>query len=80
MLKCTEVFFAKKENQKQKNKQMNKWKYIQGQSRELRWLSATPGAQASPCLFIFALSLSIQRNMYNYKGYKKGSNINRQIY
>lgn len=28
----------------------------------------------------FALSLSIQRNMYNYKGYKKGSDINRQKY
>lgn len=33
----------------------------------------------TPSLY-FALSLSIQRNMYNYKGYKKGSNINRQIY
>lgn len=28
----------------------------------------------------FAFSLSIQRNMYNYKGYKKGSDINRQKY
>lgn len=28
----------------------------------------------------FAFSHSIQRNMYNYKGYKKGSNINRQKY
>lgn len=28
----------------------------------------------------FALSVSIQRNMYNYKGYKKGSDINRQKY
>lgn len=33
----------------------------------------------TPSLY-FALSLSIQRNMYNYKGYKKGSNINRQKY
>ena len=28
----------------------------------------------------FAPSLSIQRNMYNYKGYNKGSDINRQKY
>lgn len=38
-----------------------------------------PAATPPPSLY-FALSLSIQRNMYNYKGYKKGSNINRQKY
>lgn len=28
----------------------------------------------------FELSLSLQLTMYNYKGYKKGSDINRQKY
>lgn len=62
---------------------MNNLKYIQGQSRELRRLSTTQPslcAPLSPASLYFALSLSIQRDMYNYKGYKKGSNINRQIY
>lgn len=39
-----------------------------------------PAVPSPPPSFYFALSLSIQRNMYNYKGYKKGSNINRQKY
>lgn len=58
---------------------MNKWKYIQGQSRAERDWSFTVSSADTSSLY-FALSLSVQRNMYNYKGYKKGSNINRQIY
>lgn len=46
-----------------------------------RWaqinLHCVPSCHSS---LYFALSLSIQRNMYNYKGYKKGSDINRQKY
>lgn len=43
-------------------------------------LHCVPSCPVPPPSFYFALSLSIQRNMYNYKGYKKGSNINRQKY
>lgn len=52
---------------------------------ELRPLSANQlSLRAQPSLLVIlrslSLSLSIQRNMYNYKGYKKGSDINRQKY
>lgn len=52
---------------------------MQGQSREPRLPSAST-ITARSCRSCFAFSHSIQRNMYNYKGYKKGSDINRQKY
>lgn len=68
MLKCTVLkVLAKKE----KNNRME----MQGQSRVQ---AAVHLRCVQPPLSAF--SRSVQRNMYNYKGYKKGSNINRQKY
>lgn len=54
--------------------------YIQEQRDEAAEHISTFTVHPAVNPLYFALSLSIQRNMYNYKGYKKGSDINRQKY